>query len=327
MGRFLAILFLLAIAIGAYLWLAGGAWARIKDAAAGYQNPVAGYLESQKGKPVSFTPAAMAPAVPQVNADGTTVWVEGGSGTAGSDADAKRIERAKEFGQQSPLRGEVSFAAAGAPHGAGSADPDSEYVTITASATATAPVDLAGWSLESAVTGRVIPLPSGTAVLRLGAVPALSDITLAPGGSAIIASGVSPVGISFQENECSGYLAQFRDFVPSLSNRCPTPQSELPDTLDNLQMYGASCVDYVATLPSCSYHLDSFPAGLSDACRSFVTGALSYNGCIDRHQWDSGFAGTAWRVYLGSAQPLWNPSHDVIRLLDPSGRTVDVLSY
>jgi hypothetical protein len=57
-----------------------------------------------------------------------------------------------------------------------------------------------------------------------------------------------------------------------------------------------------------------------------VMQALSYNSCVRIHRTEAGFAGSTWRLYLAAPRPLWR-EHDVVRLLDPAGRIVDVLSY
>jgi hypothetical protein len=39
------------------------------------------------------------------------------------------------------------------------------------------------------------------------------------------------------------------------------------------------------------------------------------------------FGLNTWRLYLNAYGELWSNSHDVIRLLDAEGRTVDSLTY
>jgi hypothetical protein len=45
------------------------------------------------------------------------------------------------------------------------------------------------------------------------------------------------------------------------------------------------------------------------------------------YQYRTDFRKNTWRLFLGVNELLWNNQHDVIRLLDASGRTVDVLVY
>src|SRR6185295_18661707 len=107
-----------------------------------------------------------------------------------------------------------------------------------------------GWSLQSAVTGTRASLPqTGAEMFVAGSVNHGVPIYLDPGTSAFIVSGISPVGISLRENVCTGYLAQLQHFSPGLDTACPDPSDMLPMTADNLRIYGASCVDYVQSLP------------------------------------------------------------------------------
>ena len=320
MGRIITIFILIVAAVFAYQWLAGGAGARIAALVPAFNNPLGSFFEAQKGKQVSYTAEALAPALPRLSDYG------GDTISAVHSDDVADIERAKQFGQPSPDRGTVTFTTY-YTYGSSVNNAQSEYVTIQANTTNTKPITISGWSLQSAVSGNGMQIPSGVDTYRMGVVSTTESITLKPGEQAIIDSGVSPLGTSFHTNECTGYLAQFQQFTPSLSNSCPTPSNEMANTLENQQTYGASCIDFAQTLPVCSYYISSFPSGISPACQNFVTNALTYNSCVDRHQWDAGFAGSTWRVYLGSSATLWNHAHDVIRLLDASGRTVDVLSY
>ncbi len=92
-----------------------------------------------------------------------------------------------------------------------------EYVALEAAYANTAPISLAGWSLRSAVTGAYAPISSAAHLFWMGAVNTLDPVSLSSGHTALIATGVSPVGASFRENKCTGYLEQFQSFAPPLS--------------------------------------------------------------------------------------------------------------
>jgi len=149
----------------------------------------------------------------------------------------------------------------------------------------------------------------------------------APGASAIITTGLSPVGVSFEDNICSGYLGQLQTFFPTLSSSCTAPSDALPQTAQNLKTYGASCLDYINNLPAFEFPGPNLPSDLSQACRTFVATTLSYNGCVAMNRTQSTFELPSWRLYLAMRAPLWNHTHDIIRLLDNQGRVVDVLQY
>lgn len=238
---------------------------------------------------------------------------------------ARRTEEAKVFGTPSPHAKKVYLS--NISRGAQSDSPREEYVSIAAGYGNTTPLNITGWSLQSVVSGIRVYIPSGVSPYVLGALNSASGIQLEPGASAVIASGSSPLGISFRENKCSGYLEQFQSFTPSLSAQCPTPSEEMPFSAANITMYGDACIDAVSSLPSCRFYTGILPQGVSGACSAFIGERLSYNGCVRQHKIDSDFFVNVWRVYLDSPVELWRNTHDVIRLLDAEGRTVDVLTY
>ncbi len=129
----------------------------------------------------------------------------------------------QSFGTPSPYRGQVTISHSG---GASGSTPDTEYVTIQAAYDAKSDITISGWRLVSAATGNSATIPNGSQLLRTGDVNGASPVVLHPGDTAIISSGESPVGASFRENECVGYLTQHQTFVPSLSRNCPSPRDE-----------------------------------------------------------------------------------------------------
>lgn len=316
-GRIFALLLLLIILFVSFSWLSSGGWNQIKAAAVKYGNPLGEFWEDQKGKPVNYSIESLSPATPSISS---------GVPSGTNSNSAAEAEAVRQFGDPSPQRGLVEIVPSSVYY-VGGKNLSNEFINIKAADTNTGPISITGWSLASAVSGVRKYIPAGTTVYRLGGIPQNQTIALAAGERAVINSGNSPVGVSFKVNKCSGYLGQFQSFNPSLSASCPTPASEMPNTLSNLQNYGAECVDYVKSIPRCTYHLSAFPEALNNACKSFISNVLTYNGCLDRHQFDGDFSSNLWRVYLGNSSPLWHPSHDVIRLLDASGRTVDVYSY
>jgi hypothetical protein len=201
-----------------------------------------------------------------------------------------------------------------------------EYVQISVDYRASAEVDMSGWSLESALSGTKAYLPGVTSSFVMGATNAVGAPIIQPGGLVLITTGASPVGASFRENICSGYLDQFQNFNPQLGNECPSPSSVLPLTEENLRIYGDACFDAIALLYSCRFPQD-IPESATPACRAFLTDALSYNGCVNRNRSSRSFEANRWRLFLGGQNEIWRNSHDAIRLLDAQGKTVDVFVY
>lgn len=237
----------------------------------------------------------------------------------------KRAEEAKVFGTPSPYAKAVYIS--NASRSAQNESPSSEYISIAAAYGNSKPIAVTGWSLQSVISGVRVYIPSGVSPFLLGSLNTASPIQLEPGVSAIVMTGSSPTGVSFRENKCSGYLEQFQAFTPSLSQNCPSPGQEMPLNASNLSAYGATCVDFVQSLPACRFYTGFLPQGATPACNAFIGERISYNGCVKEHRIDSDFFENVWRVYLDSPAELWRNSHDVIRLLDAEGRTVDVLTY
>lgn len=221
-------------------------------------------------------------------------------------------------GTPSPYRGTVTLSAGTA------AERDNEYIEIAARGSAS--VSLQGWSLRSMLSGARFYLPLAASPFILGTVNTVTPSVLDHEGNAIVYSGRSPIGTSFRENRCTGYLAQLQSFEPSLANACPNPSELMPMTADNMQRYGSDCVDYLRGLPQCTFP-DNLPMSLSPACRIYIANTFSYNGCVNAYAGSTSFKRDTWRLYLNAAGELWSNDHDVIRLLDAEGRTVDSITY
>src|SRR3989344_4163653 len=187
---------------------------------------------------------------------------------------------ARNFGTPSPYRDEVYIEI----YGVTEEGVNTEYLTLTAAWDNTTPVDITGWSLQSALSGVRAYIPRGTDTFFMGIVNEQRDIQLSSGASATVVSGYSPLGTSVRENMCSGYLNQFQTFTPRLEERCPASSESLPLSAENLQLYGDACIDFVRTLPACFAPLEGFTSELSFSCRSYLANTLSYNGCVQRYR-------------------------------------------
>lgn len=225
-----------------------------------------------------------------------------------------------DLGQPSPYAGRVRISIDGVRE----SSPGSEYLTL--SNDGLGQLDINGWSLQSALTGVRAYIPRGASFFKLGAINQQADIVLRSGGNAIVTTGYSPVGTSFLENECTGYLNQLQTYAPPLSEECPAPSDTLVETGAGLAILGDSCYNFVQSLPSCRLP-QTVPSNLNTSCRLFLANTFSYNGCVDTYERDSSFSSSEWRVYLGSPRELWRNTHDVIRLLDANGLTVAAVSY
>lgn len=221
-------------------------------------------------------------------------------------------------GVVSPAAGNVRIVSgAGGP---GGTTAEREYVVLRAEADS---VDITGYRLLSSRSGANVAIPSGTTAPRSGVA---SNIVLADGEEAVITTGNSPVGGSFRENKCSGYLG-VTSFTPPLANRsCPSPTDELGRGYAGDATSYQECRTIVSRIPRCEAN-PSAPREASSECKRFINTRLNYQGCVDAHFNDEDFRGDTWRVYLNQSRELWRSDNETIRLLDREGRTVDIYSY
>src|SRR3989338_4254294 len=123
-----------------------------------------------------------------------------------------------------------------------------------------------------------------------------------------------------------GYFSTFQTFFPPLPQNCPIPPDELKTFYGSGYISDAACIDYVDRLSRCQIAL-SPPLGASGSCQGFLVKYLHYNGCVEAHKNDGDFEGNTWRIYLGRTTPMWRAKHELVKLLDVNGKTVDAFSY
>ena len=202
-------------------------------------------------------------------------------------------------------------------------DLGNEYIQVISSDSEL--IDITGWTIENAAGKRVVIPPAADPYIQ-GVVNPVHDVMLSNSGRAYIYTGPSPLGVSFRENRCIGYLNGDQTFSPELSTDCPNPSEALPETTENLQRYGESCFAFINTVSACEL-VTTIPANLSPDCISFLARTYSYNGCVSVHQSDADFPDHTWRLYLALGTELWNNQHDVLRLYDVHGLLVSEVTY
>lgn len=229
-----------------------------------------------------------------------------------------------DFGTPSPFRSLVTLTRRVV--NASSTNPNLEYLSLAVPTTAREHLTITNWQFVSEVTGNAALIPSGTPLPLLGKVSAVAPITLRPGDRATIFTGRSPIGVSFRENKCTGYLNSFQAFTPALTQRCPLPVDELVNYYGDYYVRDTTCLDYVKKLPRCGTVF--FPKDdISARCENFVLTHLNYNGCVATHRDDTDFEGTTWRIYLNMSDALWRGKDELIKLWDAGRKTVDAFSY
>jgi hypothetical protein len=149
-------------------------------------------------------------------------------------------------------------------------------------------------------------------------------IYLAPGETAYIITGRSPLGTSFKLNKCTGFFNQYQSFNPGIPSRCPNPnESDLPN---NGTIYNDACRSYINSVPGCRVITDT-PANISPECKRYVTEELTYLKCVDKYKNGSDFYDPEWRVYLGRDDGLWKSTREIVQLVDQNGKIIDMVNY
>lgn len=205
---------------------------------------------------------------------------------------------------------------------------DREYLIIEASRRNERAIDITNWRVESYVTDRARWIEPGVRTYRRGRVNTGGPIWLEPGERAYIISGESPIGISFHENRCTGYLREHQDFYPPLSRSCPRIMDELEE-YGRIPLDDDSCYEFVERVGRCEIPNGNVveDADLSRACELFLIDELSYNECVDRYRYTPFFDEGEWYIYLKRDKDLWREEREIIRLLDRRRKTVDVIEY
>ncbi|MEK7514555.1 MAG: hypothetical protein AAB587_01925 [Patescibacteria group bacterium] len=229
----------------------------------------------------------------------------------------EQIKETIEKQSQSQYFGLISLRSG---NGFGGTDARKEYLTITAS-TRIEPVSLSGWKLVSDSTATVMTLGRATNVYYPQNLTEDTNVILSSGGKVVVVSGISPVGISFRSNICTGYLNRNNVLTPSLPQLCPYARDENLSSIPKTPI-NDKCFDYIDTIPRCKMPTESLGLGYSAECAVFVAEKINYKGCVDIHRNDTGFLGNEWRVFLGRNETIWKNSRETIRLVDNLGKTV-----
>lgn len=201
-----------------------------------------------------------------------------------------------------------------------------EYVVIRASQFVTVPIPVSGWTIRSALTGLYATVPLAASPFYQGVVNSVGSITLSNGDVVLLGSGPSPVGVSFRETTCTGYLSQVQRFSPPLANACSRPSILLTRTTAKEAELGSSCFDLIERLPQCTFPT-IVQRDISSACRTLLTDTLSYTGCMRSYTSGNIKNLNTWRAYQSSAYELWGNSRDILVLFDGQGRLVTTLNY
>lgn len=206
-------------------------------------------------------------------------------------------------------------------------DPDREYFTITLDKKAPN-IDISDWYMESYVSENRANIPDGVYVYKAGgSINRTAPIILEPNQRAYVYTGESPLGFSYQENSCFGYLRN--ENLQSGYPSCPRPIN-LMERYADIALDDDSCYDYVESLRSCEVvdYDDEELNHLSGSCRSFVRNYLNYNSCVEQFSWQASFDDdNDWYIYFNRDEALWRPEREILRLRDEYDDIVAVIEY
>ncbi|MEK7614668.1 MAG: hypothetical protein AAB428_03315 [Patescibacteria group bacterium] len=199
-------------------------------------------------------------------------------------------------------------------------NPQKEYFEIVGRSET--PVNITGWRMVGK-GGASATVGQGVRTLLSGQINQESDIYLSKGERAIIVSGNSPVGYSFKINSCSGYLAQFQDFIPRMSDTCPSLTNE---SLLKKYSLDSPCIEYASEIPLCTTPTKTLPTNLSASCREFILTRASHNSCVEDNKNNPDFYSNKWMVYLNKGSELWNP-RDTVKFYDKDDNLIGIYTY
>lgn len=186
-------------------------------------------------------------------------------------------------------------------------DPQKEYATLQLSGISSGTPRIAS-DFSLLQNGFLVKIGGSVKTFLIGEVTETRPIVLTESGTVVIHSGRSPVGVSFQENKCTGFLQEFQEFTPPLLKNCPRINDLIAkqgvDVTDE-------CRSYFDTLPECI----SLPSSAPTQCKDVLIEFTPYNQCVEALKNDQDFTRNTWQVYLESPTSLWATTSP-IQLLD-----------
>ena len=229
----------------------------------------------------------------------------------------------------SPYKGKVTMSYIA---GLNNPDPSQEYIPLYTNLGAGEKVDITGWKIQSSRTGNWVKIGKASLLPLPPSKEQSSDVVVRQGDVVYLVKGFSPVGVSFRNNKCTGYLAEDREFYPSMSRDCPrTINENLPSFSTNLDR-DDECRALIERIPACTTperytNFKKLPDTISSSCKDYLKTQVNYNTCVAKHSSDTDFQGKTWYVYFNLFGPLWRSKTEKITLYDNNGLEVSSYSY
>lgn len=184
------------------------------------------------------------------------------------------------------------------------------------------PIGIDNWTIKTRLEEVIIP----QAISKLKhpfSTEDYSSLNLAPNEEAIISTGLSPIGVNFRTNQCTGYLSQDSRFFPSLDKDCPRlDESEY-------RHFKKTCRDFIEDLDRCEVpdYSGRLEIQSDGECTLFLTQKFNYKQCYLDHYREVNFFGEEWRIFLNKSVDVFGNDSDEIILKDRNGLVVDRYSY
>jgi len=151
----------------------------------------------------------------------------------------------------------------------------------------------------------------------------LKDIIIEESSTIYLIAGSNPLGLNknFRANKCFGYLANSRDFYPSIYTYCSGPK------LEDVSHLNPICQEFILRSYGCKMpeYSKYFEISTDQECVSYIIDYFTYNACFKRCSKDDNFLKNYWYVYLN--ENIVEPLHDTIYLYDHNGLIVDKYMY
>jgi hypothetical protein len=182
-----------------------------------------------------------------------------------------------------------------------------------------APLSISGWSIENE-RGERVELGAGVKKFIPGETPSPLPMAVASNTSLLISFGPSPLGVSFQEHFCSGYLRGTTPLSPPIEAQCPI--------LSNNPKWGAldsTCKNLIESLPRCTVISPEHLGEMTPACELFLRTVPTYASCV-REVGDNALL-PRWRIFVGEHTTFIRQEGGVVILRDDRGMVVDTLPY
>ncbi|MEK7635528.1 MAG: hypothetical protein AAB405_00345 [Patescibacteria group bacterium] len=184
-------------------------------------------------------------------------------------------------------------------------------------------INITRWKIRSNKGEIEIPKAVDNYDLSILAVP--KDIILQNYGYIDIYSNKSAINQNIRLNKCAGYLENFYDFVPSLTQNCPL----IYESRAEIAGLAGYCQSYIYSLGSCKLPdtaiYNSFPGtDEGNACRAYLN-TISYGTCLKKHSKDDDFFKNEWWLWVDKI--ILDQIHDRLRLFDEKELLVDEYIY